>query len=118
MEKKIETLRRIIDAESISADDRFFIRSVSEELGIKFTPRARCKDCYKDQAALLYKHIKEQTPSAFDGRKWRMREGVDVIYKGKRVNDALLTDEIAEDMLATGLPKHWFYESKQEDSVH
>lgn len=115
---KIDELKRIIDADKITAEDKFLIKTLSAELGLDFTPRARCKDCYKDQAALLYKHIKEQTPSAFNGRTWRMRGDVDVIFMGKRVNDALLTDELAEEMLRIGLPKHWFYESKQEDPVH
>lgn len=114
MKSKIETLKSLseMEADKITATDREYIRKVSAELGVEFKPRPRCKDCYTEQAFILYRKLKDMQPKEADGRKWRMRAGVDVIYKGKRVNDDLLTDETAEEMLAVCLPSHWFYESK------
>ena len=107
MENKINRLASIAQSRSLTADDRDYIKQLSEEMGVAFSPRTRCADCYRDQAILLLREVKNAMPKD-DGRKYHLKAHVDVIYKGMRINEATLTDEIAEDMLRTGLPKHWF----------
>lgn len=108
--QELETLARKVGSE-YSADDKFFIKAISEDLGVAFKPRANCKECYSDQAKILLKKVREQKPAASD-RAYELLPDVDVIWRNIRVNNETLTDEIAEQMIADGFPRLYFAKCK------
>ena len=106
MEKTIKRLRAIVEAGKASADDKKFIAELSIKYELPFEPKAtNCKDCYVDQAVVIYNKIKDQAPSDC---KARLRDDIDVMIDGTRINNATLTDELVEKYRGNGLPEHWF----------
>lgn len=104
----IERLREIVERNSVTSDDKRFIEAKSEELGIAFNPKStKCKDCYIDQAVLLHRELTKQIEIESECH-YRLRDDIDVIINGVRINNATLTDELAERYRGNNLPEHWF----------
>lgn len=102
----IERVRAIVERGSVTTDDKKFIEAKSKELNMEFNPKAtKCKDCYIDQAFLIYRELTKDIKS--DG-KARLRDDIDVIIDGIRINNATLTEELVERYRGKGLPEHWF----------
>lgn len=106
MEKTIERLRTIVDSGNLSAEDKLFIADLSVKHGLAFDPKKGCKDCFIDQAVLLHKELTKGQPKP--SSKARLRDDIDVIIDGHRINNATLTDELVEKYRGKGLPEHWF----------
>lgn len=103
----IDELARIAAQPHTTKEDKEFLRDLCDELGVALPKNKRCGSCWIDKAHELYGILKKaETPSE---RKWVLRDGVDVIFRGVRVNRVTLTsDEIAENLLAAGFPKNLF----------
>lgn len=102
----IERLREIVERNSVTSDDKRFIEAKSEELGIAFNPKStKCKDCYVDQAVILHKELTKDIKSKCSAR---LRDDIDVIINGVRINNATLTDELVAKYRGNNLPEHWF----------
>lgn len=110
METIISRLKEIAvkTANQITNDDKAFIREYASQYGVEFPKdKPNCKSCYVDAAVLIYKAIKDAEPKPIE-RKYILRDGVDVIWRGIRINDASVTDELAEKWIANGFPKVYF----------
>lgn len=110
MEKIISRLKEIASktANQITNDDKAFIREYASQYGVGLPKdKPNCKSCYVDAAVLIYKAIKDAEPKQTD-RKYVLRDGVDVIWRGIRINEASVTDELAEKWIANGFPKAYF----------
>lgn len=103
--KASERIREIVNRGTVTADDKVFIEELSKELGLQFDQKKGCKDCYMDQAMVIYKAVKEDEPH--DGSP-RLRDDIDVVINGVRINNATLTPELVEKYRGKGLPEHWF----------
>lgn len=90
--------------------DREFIRKLSAEMGVEFKPRKGCPNCYNDQAILLLSILKAKESGS--GQRYKLKPGLDFRWKGERINDETLTDELAERLLAEGLPVILFEKTK------
>lgn len=102
----IERLREIVERNNVTADDKRFIEAKSEELGLEFNPKStKCKDCYVDQAVILHKELTKDIKSKCSAR---LRDDIDVIINGVRINNATLTDELVAKYRGNNLPEHWF----------
>ena len=104
-------LREIVNKAAINLieDDRLFLLSVANELGIERGGRSGCVKCWHDLAVRCYNKIAEnEQPDNDDTRKYILKKGVDVYFGNIRVNDATLTDELAERILARGFERKFF----------
>lgn len=103
--EKIDKLKAIIEAGKASAEDKQFIIDLSKEYEMPFEPKGKCQNCYIDQAVLLWGKLKkESTPQCSS----RLRDDIDVIINGYRINNATLTEEMIEKYRGKELPEHWF----------
>ena len=110
MEKIISKLKEIASktASQITNEDKAFIREYASQYGVELPKdKPNCKSCYVDAAVLIYKAIKDAEPKPTD-RKYVLRDGVDVIWRCVRINEASVTDELAEKWIANGFPKMYF----------
>lgn len=110
MGQTISRLREIAakSASQVTNDDKDFIRDLALRYGVQLPKeKPNCKSCYVDAAVQIYKAIKDAEPKPTD-RKYVLRDGVDVIWKGIRINAASVTDELAEEWISNGFPKIYF----------
>lgn len=110
MEKIILKLKEIAGktAKQITNEDKAFIREYSSQYGVELPKeKPNCKSCYVDAAVQIYKAIKDSEPKQTE-RKYILRDGVDVIWRGIRINEASVTDELAAEWIADGFPKVYF----------
>ena len=110
METIIKQLKEIAgkSANQVTKSDKDFIREYAGQYGVELPKdKPNCKSCYVDAAVLIYKAIKDAEPKPTD-RKYVLRDGVDVIWRGIRINEASVTDELAEKWIANGFPKVYF----------
>lgn len=110
MEQTISRIREIAakSASQVTNDDKNFIRNLAPRYGVQLPKeKPNCKSCYVDAAVQIYKAIKDAEPKPAD-RKYVLRDGVDVIWKGIRINAASVTDELAEEWISNGFPKVYF----------
>lgn len=81
----------------------------------------RCSSCYRDALIQIVvqdrKAAQEKAEREASGGEWVLREGLDVIFLGIRVNKDTLTDALAERLNAKGFPTHllWRVSKDNED---
>lgn len=110
METIIKQLKEIAgkSANQVTKADKEFIRQYAGKYGVELPKeKPNCKSCYVDAAILIYKAINNAEPKPTD-RKYVLRDGVDVIWRGIRINEASVTDELAEKWIANGFPNVYF----------
>lgn len=109
-----EKMRSIVEAgaEALTADDKAYIRTTAKALGVQFTAgKSRCKACYIDAAILCYRaatKAEAEQAAKTDERKYILVPDTDVYFGSVRVNEATLTDELAERIIARGFDKSYF----------
>lgn len=106
----IDKLKEIATtSERLTGEQRQYIETTSAKMGVVFVPnKTKCSDCYKDQAVILWRLLAEKAQAKDKMRKYLLRAGVDVIFKGQRINAAVLTDELATELIADGFDKGFF----------
>ena len=108
-EEKIESLRAIINAKSMSAGDKLLITEICDEQGIERPKKKNCRACWIETALKCYEALTAQgDDEPEEGRKYVLRDGVDLLFGSVHVNKATLTDELAEKIIALGFDKKWF----------
>lgn len=110
-EETKKRLREIVNksARTLTEEDRLFLLSVANELGIEKGGKNGCVKCLHDLAVRCYNKIVEnEKPEDDDKRKYILKKGVDVYFGNIRVNEATLTDELAERILARGFERKFF----------
>lgn len=98
-------MRDIVNSGKVTAEDKKLIVDLSIKYELPFEPKGKCQGCYVDQAALLYNKVEGEEPKEC---KARLRDDIDVVINGYRINNATLTDELVEKYRGKGLPEHWF----------
>lgn len=101
-----ERLKAIVDSGKTSSEDKQLIADLSLKYNLPFEPKKACKNCYIDQAILLLLEMKGEIPTG--ECKSKLRDDIDVIINGTRINNVTLTDELVEKYRGKGLPEHWF----------
>ena len=85
IEETKNRLREIVNkaARNLTEDDRLFLLSVANELGIERGGKSGCVKCWHDLSVRCYNKIAEnEQPDNNDTRKYILKKGVDV-YFGK-----------------------------------
>ena len=116
MKTNLEELRRIAAKlpSDVTAEEKEIIKEACEEAGIKYSTRKRCPNCIIDLAIKAYGILaKDEQTEESSTAKWAVRPGLDVVYRGRRINAATITDALAEEILAEGFPKMFLVERKK-----
>ena len=115
MKTNLEELRRIAAKlpSEVTAEEKEVIKTACEEAGIKYSDRKKCPNCIIDLAIKAYGILsKDEQTEETSIAKWAVRPGLDVVYRGRRINAATITDTLAEEILAEGFPKMFLVERK------
>lgn len=103
----IERLRAIANGAPVNEESKKLIRELSKQYELPFEEKSRCKSCWIDQSILLLLEMRGEIP-AEERPKARLREDIDVIINGVRINNGTLTDDLIDKYRGKGLPEHWF----------
>lgn len=91
----------------LTAERMAFVKEQCEVNGIEFEPSKKCRNCYLDKAAELYRLMKPE--QATEGRKIMLKEDTNILFNGALVNEATTdTDEKCEKLLQAGLDEKYF----------
>lgn len=105
LEKRIKELNKLIKAENY---DRERLTDIANEFGIALPKNTGCSDCWKDFSIVLRSAMKTELLKMTDSRKYILKDGVDVIFNGERINNGMLTDKKAKQIIEEGFPKYLF----------
>ena len=120
MENKINKLREIAakSAKQVTNEDKEFIRDIAPRYGVELPKeKPNCKSCYVDAAVAIYKAIKDaqndeqvntpqetKEPAKSQENVLKLKDGVDVIWRGVRINEASATAENLRTWVDNGFP--------------
>lgn len=106
------TAKELAAKTTLTKKEKDFLIAEAKRLNIEFEVRPDCGNCYQDLALQIYLAEKEaevELPELSDlsDKKYVLKEGTDfiIVGTGERVNEATLTDEMAERLVAKGLTK-------------
>lgn len=106
--KTIARLKQIAESRgAVSVADKQYLRAMSDKMGIAFNERQSCMDCYVEQAVVLLRKLSEEELLKDKTRQYILRTGIDVIWKGHRIN-ATCSDEQLAEFVANGFSKTFF----------
>lgn len=100
----LEKIKEIANKKRLTQEDKEFVVAQCEALGIVFEQKKGCTNCYQDAAIQCYVALKEQDETPTEGM--RLRNDVDVLVNGRRMNPTTITDEWMEELRAT-MPQWW-----------
>lgn len=120
MKQTIDKLREIAgkSAKQVTNEDKDFIRALSTRYGVELPKeKPNCKSCYVDAAVAIYKAIKDEQnaervnnqqetkqPVKSQENGLKLKAGVDVIWRGVRINEASATAENLRAWVNNGFP--------------
>lgn len=120
MDQTINKLREIAgkSAKQVTNDDKDFIRDLAPRYDVELPKeKPNCKSCYVDAAVAIYKAIKDaqnteqenntqetKQPAKSQGNGLKLKAGVDVIWRGVRINEASATEENLRAWVNNGFP--------------
>lgn len=108
-------VREIVNkkARAIANEDKDFLLWLGNEFGVKRSGKSGCVKCWHDFAMQCWQKVAEresesELKSAETDRKYVLKAGVDLYFGNMRINNATITDELAEKIIARGFEKKWF----------
>lgn len=114
---KKERLIEIAQAASLTDAQKAYIAEQAAKAGIPFSPNtSRCLDCYKDMAVVLWSAECRKEALKDSERQYILRPGIDVRFKGQRVNDTLSDAEFAA-LVENKFPTEFFLKMPNNESA-
>lgn len=109
----LETKRKIEsyleNSRQLSVEDKEAIAELCAQFGVKCPQDTnRCPDCWKDTLIALRVKADEALMEEDTTRQYVLRGGIDVIWKGIRINSSTLTDENAKWWIENGFSEKYF----------
>lgn len=117
MEQIIDKLREIASKsyKQVTDDDKTFIRDLAPRYSVELPKdKPNCKSCYVDAAVMIYKSIKEtekveqeksqRAEEESQPNALRLKNGVDVMWRGIRINEASATPSKLKEWVSKGFP--------------
>lgn len=110
-EEITERLREICNkaVKELTSEDIEFVTTLAGFHNVDIKRRG-CKSCIVDAAVAVYKILTngEDEEPKDDARKYVLRDGVDVLFNGIRINAATLTDKMAAALIEEGFDTSLF----------
>lgn len=92
----------------INAEGKALIARLCGEYGVSFKPTL-CQQCYHDAAFLILKADRDQNGHDPATKSVSVREGVDVYFNGRRVNNVLVTTATeCRRLIKAGMSRDYF----------
>lgn len=105
-----ELCQRVARKNKTTAAEKEIIRKEAQSRGIELN--TRCTMCFVDAAVAIFQAITTDERVAEINsereKKYILRDGVDVLFGGIRINAATLTDTLAEVIVSRGFELKWF----------
>lgn len=92
--------------------DKQALLEIADEFGVEHPKNINCGDCWKDFTFVLRSRLK--TMLMGDDRKYILKDGVDVYFNGERINNGMLTDKKAKELIDKGFAKYLFAKLPEE----
>lgn len=107
--------QRVATRNRSTAEEKEILTAAANEYGISINKK--CAMCYVDAAVEIYRRLKvlegvEKLES--DPREYILKNGVDVIFAGIRINNTTLTDTLAEVIVGRGFSLSFFKKHPQQ----
>lgn len=111
--KTTKVLRAIAEkpAKELTAADKETVRKAIQKYGVQFEIKEGCPNCWNDAAMMCLIAIQNEqakTEATADERRYILRPNVDVYFGKVRVNEATLTDKLAERLISRGFDTKFF----------
>ena len=99
-------VKELAAKKTLTKKEKEFIISEAERLKIEYVINDGCDNCYQDLALAIYSAEKKDE-AELSAKKYVLKQGIDfiIVGTGERVNEATLTDEMAERLINKGLTK-------------
>lgn len=112
LQEKLTALRGIANktASGLTKEDKTVIENLATEHGVTIRSK-RCNSCYIDAAVEVFGILSKQNAGEAETDKncqYVLKQGVDILFNGIRVNEATITDEKAEALIGQGLSTEFF----------
>lgn len=110
-----EKLKLLFEKKTLTKSDKEYIEEAAKQIGIPFTPKGKCINCYFDVLVKIRLKLKEEENTPNKGCDYLLDpvQKIDVIHKGVRINAATLTNEKAILLINDGLLR-WFSKYPRE----
>lgn len=94
-------LKELQTKRSFSNDEKKYIIEQSRKFSLEFSFKTNCNNCYYDAVILLSIKLKNEMAKTEIKKecKYKMNKGKDILWKGIRINEATITDKIAEKFI-------------------
>lgn len=97
LQEKLTALRGIANtpANMLTSEDKKFVSDIATEHGVTIRSK-RCNSCYIDAAVEVFGLLSKQNAGEAETDKncqYVLKQGVDILFNGIRVNEATITDE-------------------------
>lgn len=90
-------LKKLYKKKSLTATEKEFLLEKARSKNIAVNVKRGCKECWSDLILQLYGLEKSEV----------LKPNVDVIWRGIRINEATITEELAIEMQRVGLTKYF-----------
>lgn len=110
LKEDLKIINNLLDLETpkdLTQEEKDLLLSISDSYDIPRPKNYQCPNCWNDLMILIRIKIKNLTNLKSD-RKYVLRSNIDVIWKGIRVNNDTITDELAEQYIKDGFPLSFF----------
>lgn len=104
LEEKVKELYKMIKSENY---DQKRLVELATEFGVELPRNKKCGDCWKDFCFVLRSTLRTELMKQSD-RKYILKDGVDVIFNGERINNGMLTDKKAKQLINQGFATYLF----------
>lgn len=113
-EEMLAKIRQIVNkaARTLTDEDKSFLLFAAEQANVQRSGKSGCVKCWHDLAVRCYEALTAEDVQQDDGRAYILKQGVDLIFCGIRINAATLTDELAEKIIARGFDTNYFAKCK------
>lgn len=97
-----------LSGQTLTQEQKDRILEISDSYNIPRPKNYQCPNCWEDLIIQTKIEIKNILNSKDKTKKYILRSNVDVIWKGIRINNDTLTDELAIQYIAKGFPIEFF----------
>lgn len=109
-------LREICDmAHVITQEDKLYLKEIASAQNVKFNDCKTCPNIYRDLAIELYTIMAKKEKA--QAGAYELKEGLDLIFGGVRVNAATLDDKLGDWLIKHGFDTRFFAKYPNADKA-
>lgn len=115
----LERLRAVVEAGTAGLTDesKAFVKELADANGVTIR-RSNCKSCYIDAAIEVYRKLtmpQVEVQAEPETHNYILKDGVDLLFNGWRINKTTCTDKAAKRWIAAGFPVKYFAQTESTE---